>query len=695
MHSLKNFINNVPLKTITVDVFDTVLLRRVYPEALQFALHGRRCVKILRERTGIPLSPIAFATLRRSARRGIDSEHRHQGFDPEAGIEEIFRALLEQLLAVQGKILPEQEKQEIIQLFIAEEIALEKRCLRPDHGLLRILASAKEKKGVRLYFLSDMYLSRMHITSLFEHFGIIGLFDGGMTSADLGYSKGSGKLYERVLRGGVIDDFVPALNLHIGDHPHADRLNAVSFACCTFLRSTWHHRCYRPLMHLLGGIPLWFLHRKALHSWSVTLRRAERRQKKILGREQYLLYRTGLRIFGPALLQYSAYLGLSAMSSARPIFFFSREAPFLGHLLNLFHAGKTPISMKVLPTLNRISILRTLAYMLLTQTEIRDSVSILNLFWQGEAKHTIEDFLESLGLTKNHLGLSDLVLRQFRKHEFNRYVAALCDDPVRGGIILEPMRLASDKVLLELQRTGFFDQRKAMIGDVGWHGSMQILLEHIMVLRGNPIDLRGIYVGNTGRNLYALPQRPNIEGVLFDSLETESAKRLSSVGLWEQVIIRAFTDELHPLRDGIEECFSLWRSTRPLSPEILYAHVLSRIVRFFWKPTRREVSLFASLTHTPDMGVSQSQPLVEIGLPFSLVWRLFLGTPKKFQRLLDRQVWQGGFLTWFRLHPFLWMRSLVRHSDGELCHVHETRIDGLYEIPRTPVSMCRPPHTTC
>lgn len=692
MRSLRRIIAAAPLKTVTVDVFDTVLLRKLYPEEWAFLLHARRVVPLLRERAGISISPVAFASLRSYLRRSIDAEHALQGFDREARVGEIFSLLVDFLLAVRGKTLPQDVRSEIADAFLHEEIALEKQSLRPNHHLLRILREAKATKGVRVYFLSDMYLSREHLQELFRHFGIADLFDDGATSSDLGYSKGTGRLYERVLRGGVIENFDPARNLHIGDSVHADVRSARFFAFCAIAWRKWHHRVYRPCLCFIGRTVVLWHQRSALRTWRRSLRKLQRTRERNLGNDQRVLYRLGLRCFGPALLHYIAYLSASAIATHRPVFFFSREAPFLKHLFRTLQNGMPQTTVEALPSLNRIALLRALGYVLLTQTEVRDSYSILSLFWEGEAKHNIEDFLQSIGVSREHLGMSELMLRQFRKHEFMRYISSLCDDEARGGLILEPMRQACNAVLVQLQRARFFEQQRLIVADVGWRSSMQILLEHIAFLWGKNPDVRGIYLGTVGRNLYGLPRQKNVEGVLFDTLEDETAKVLHSVALWEQVMIRGFSGELHFLRKGIEDCFLQWCGTLPPAPDILYQKALPNVLRIFRHPSRREIRLLGGIEHTPDMGVSRLSPLVDMHLPFSWVWKLFLFHPQKFQKLFDRQFWQGAFLRWYGLTPFMRFRSFIRHADGEWAFVERSRLEGLYEIPRTPVTMCRPPH---
>lgn len=662
---LQSLLAEGKVRTITVDVFDTVLLRRLYPEKLQWMFHGRSARTLLREYLGIDISPYGFTSLRLYVGRVIGAEKRQGGYDAEARLEEIFALMIDMLLTKERRTVAPNKKSTIVAALVREELAIERKFLKPAWSLIRFLRLVREKHGVKTYFLSDMYLSRSHIQELFQHFGIADVFDGGAASSDLGYSKGSGRMYTRILEGGVIGPFGPTTHAHIGDHLHADVVQAQCIACETIHCRDFHHVCYRPLVRGIGCLAY------LLYSWCFSIRlryefqRALQQRLRSLGPDSRVLFRLGYEVFGPPLLQYLSYLHTSSLFGGRPIYFLSKEAILL---LRLFHVlwGEEEGRAYMLPSLSRSIALRAFAYLALTTTAWRDTKGILRLFWWGQEKEAMRDLLESIGLSADVWGLSRFLLDRSDREESVRMLATIFDGcSSERARFLQPLEKACEVVKNELNVTRFLSQRQIIVTDVGWHGSVQILLGEYAALLGWFPRIRGIYLGTVLSSPYGLPRLGNVEGVIFNSLQGKDASFLFAPALWEQVLSRGKERALSFLIEGIEECLHFWKIHVPFAPDRLLHVTREERKRFFSHPSWDEVRLLGPLEHEVGGGLTKPRPLVDMHLQRRWVRRVFFLEPRAFAILYSKQCWQRGFLRWYGLHSFSWLgrcRTVVEQA---------------------------------
>jgi FMN phosphatase YigB (HAD superfamily) len=192
---------------ISVDVFDTVLLRSHVSERRRFSALACQVAVELHKR-GFRVEPALLfrsrAEVQALAYRAIEVDH------PDGDVQ------LEKLLSAQAQLLS-------LPPWVAEimhevELACEQKWLLPNCSLLKNLVALKTE-GFRIIAVSDTYYSKLTLQRLFRE--IVGEhpFEAIYSSSELFATKKSERLFHHVLAA----ETVPSHRiLHIGDDRHAD-----------------------------------------------------------------------------------------------------------------------------------------------------------------------------------------------------------------------------------------------------------------------------------------------------------------------------------------------------------------------------------------------------------------------------------------------------------------------------------------
>jgi hypothetical protein len=199
---------------VSVDVFETLLLRRVDAESVTEASE-RELVRRLRQLGREPVldpGPARFEAFTRAAERNAAL-----GLDFCASLAE---ALPLWVADVAGPSFVPPEG------FIDRMEEYEWRCERgivgPNPPLIPWLRRVRNR-AERVVFTSDMHLSTDRISALLQHVGYRDLFDAGYVSSDEGVRKVTGRLYTRVTEAEGVS---PESILHVGDSLEVDGLRA-------------------------------------------------------------------------------------------------------------------------------------------------------------------------------------------------------------------------------------------------------------------------------------------------------------------------------------------------------------------------------------------------------------------------------------------------------------------------------------
>jgi FMN phosphatase YigB (HAD superfamily) len=191
-----------PLDLVCVDVFDTIVTRRVGdPEAVFFVV-GQK----LHRQGDITLHPETFARARALAER---LARRHLGESGEITLDDIYR----QLVRAHGQLKP------VLNRLMAEELATEAEllCVLPGaHDLLNAARAAAK----RLAFVSDMYLPSLFLRQQLQKRHLLQKSDLVFVSCECGSAKvQDGALFRYVLQKTGVSS---ACAIHVGNSWEAD-----------------------------------------------------------------------------------------------------------------------------------------------------------------------------------------------------------------------------------------------------------------------------------------------------------------------------------------------------------------------------------------------------------------------------------------------------------------------------------------
>lgn len=192
---------------ITIDIFDTLLLRNDKPELQRFHETAVFQEKVLAEQNlGIDRNDLFFSRL-------ICSHVARHHSVPEVDIrlEKIFYLMCNFL-----KIEP----LEYIPRFIDIELDYEKKNLTPNYKLVNFLQTLR--KDLKIYFISDTYFPLSLLTQLMDHFIPNFVYDGIYASCDFSTTKRNGQLYDLFC---LNEKLHPSQIIHVGDNYKSDVLN--------------------------------------------------------------------------------------------------------------------------------------------------------------------------------------------------------------------------------------------------------------------------------------------------------------------------------------------------------------------------------------------------------------------------------------------------------------------------------------
>jgi predicted HAD superfamily hydrolase len=207
MKTFEALIKENSVKCLSLDIFDTLLLRKVWPELSRYKKLARVISKDLRLQ-GINLD---WRTIYQSRLKGLAISYRTVK-SVNGRREGKIKDVIKYQLLILG--LPSS----LANFFLMKELELEMGQLIPNEKLLEICRSFKTSGG-RLVLASDMYLDTGSIRKLLSHFSIESLFDEVYVSSDLGITKAGGELFDHILK---TEGFNHNDVLHIGDNILSD-----------------------------------------------------------------------------------------------------------------------------------------------------------------------------------------------------------------------------------------------------------------------------------------------------------------------------------------------------------------------------------------------------------------------------------------------------------------------------------------
>lgn len=180
-------IHNKKYKYIFLDIFDTIVSRKVQPEYTK-KIWANKIIKKL----ALNISMLELY----KKRNEVEKKLGQQAFNNNNDWEFKYIDLVDELY---NYLHPTISLKKFQQLAIKTEIEVESSVLIPEKNLLKELAQAK-KENKKIYCISDMYLSKEMIKKIFTNLNIIDLFTDFYISCEYMKNKKTGSLYDIVLK---------------------------------------------------------------------------------------------------------------------------------------------------------------------------------------------------------------------------------------------------------------------------------------------------------------------------------------------------------------------------------------------------------------------------------------------------------------------------------------------------------------
>lgn len=202
-------------KTVTVDVWDTLLRRRCHPDAIKLHL----CRYLLNNYWSF--LPVSYRDnwkllqARLQAEGILARQSKSCGYDEEYLYHEVYKRWLE-LIQFDFNATQEGFYEELSASLEKIELEQEHYVTYPDPHIKETLANYAD---CQVAFLSDFYFPAKHVQKLLEVHGFSDLVTFGVVSCDVKLNKRSGRLFEyfHSLYGSV-----PERHTHIGDNAWSD-----------------------------------------------------------------------------------------------------------------------------------------------------------------------------------------------------------------------------------------------------------------------------------------------------------------------------------------------------------------------------------------------------------------------------------------------------------------------------------------
>ncbi|TSC97413.1 MAG: Haloacid dehalogenase protein [Candidatus Peregrinibacteria bacterium Greene1014_49] len=654
MKSLAHHIRRYGTTSVSVDVFDPLLLRTIGNERERYRRIAVRWQPFLEEH-GMCMSPLHVALWRQWIVSVLQEAAADQ--NKEAFLDEIVEALVRRLSIVCGNMLSPDAIKLLSRKLVYEELLEEKTMLRLNVSLVNVLREFK-KNGGRIYFISDMYLRGEHVSHLLGHFGIMDIFHGGVTSSDVGGGKGTGTPFQMLLRRHLFPMVDHHKHVHVGDHAVVDIATPRSLGIPTLqAQSTfvWWVRLWGQIrFRLPNAWTMFFLCRNTRRKF----RRFVQMRSSLLPDPMHTLWSAGARLATP-LAYFFVYTAEYARAlRCRPVFC-SGEMHQCMKYYRVWGGSEEAVGWRFL---RRVHAIRALFHRIITTQEHSFHSTMLRLAIADT--ETPSRLLETLGVPEERARLADFALRQsFHSPEsldnqmrsvpwmehFFRYVT---DDPDCKRVLWE-----ADTSLLAALHTLHQDGKgEILLVDVGWNGTIQGFFEQYIRLHGYRDVVRGLYFGVTG-NLMEFGHRAKMRGVLVQNgFRHPHAAGLFVKALWEYILAPPAQEDFkhRMIAQGVDAGMAFLHKEH-LPPHLFFRALFPDTLQLLEQPKRAEIDLLGRIVFDEGLQKKDSFPMADLSMPLHRVWRRFLRHPRRYWRtVVVKQQWRHAFLRWYRLYPISW-----------------------------------------
>lgn len=623
------------IKTVTVDIFDTILRRKVWPEDLQFLVAAKSQSKHLKLAHGIEIAPFEFFEMRIEA-RSIILRRNQELYDDnqlvdvgETSIRDWFRTVIELVMLEKRLEIEEHNLSRTVTRLVEIELEVESRNLAVNRHIKKRLEDF-QNAGIRIFFLSDMYLSSEDIQTLLEKKGLLHLFESGFTSGDQSMGKHSGKLFQ-ALANGLIPGFSLGRNLHIGDNRLSDYIAPISLGSSAFHYRSIRNYTIRPSLTFIGKL-------------IVAVSRLSQRAKII----RKIQANEGPRgsvaftnfLFSALVLAFLKRVKFMVRNNPDSAYVFvSAEGPVL---LGLYESIFGPCEKNIVMAegVNRRA---SLAYLFSIYSE-KGLGSPGALLYETANTESYEPLLDLIKLYGSDL--TGYPVHVVEAKELSSLMKKLSQKKLSK--VAHPVTTLLSKV-----DGGKF--KKIVLVDLGWGGTIEGNLRLASSLLGKKTLISGLYLGFLG---YARAVNPFSQGVVFSSLKKRKNFNIFLPVVWEHMFSTSTAKKPASKPDLLSQMLEHVKRADAMSPALpkSFTEATSILLsRELTRPSTEQAIYYGSISDKRGLEKTSSFSVVPDFSNSRQYWKGHLKNPHESYRILaDSRHWPEGAAKIHRI-PFLYL----------------------------------------
>lgn len=613
------------VEAVFVDVFDTVITRNLFRPADLF-LRMRQKLSEAAELDGLSEVLSDYPRLRATAETLARSR---SGLKGEVSFDNIYSTFSE----ITG--LDEEQTSLLANHEIREEIA-------SVAGIktLAVLLKEVRSSGVRVAFLSDMYLPQEIIMEMLNDVGVFEPGDILYVSGTIGKKKSSGSMFRFVMNDLGLR---PSQIVHIGDYLWSDYLiPRIKFGIQSLnsriarnntYESLWGEGCCCLLCSSLAG--------------ASRAARLARSGEGTVG--EAALYNIGCNVIGPMLTVFILWLFQQAQKNGiRRLYFLSRDGEIMLEIAHvLAKRADVDIDLRYL-SVSRASVLPALGSIAVDAylDRVREDNVVMTLQVIADRLKLKVDLLQDLlnckGIVQDDVGAP------IAPETVNCIFFKLKTDPLLREMVQENTKESYCFLNNYLKQMDMFDGTPLAVVDLGWHGTIQDVIYACWGERFGNCGIAGYYFaidrpgqhGNRKTGFFFEPgmdlsiMHQNLFRVLMEVMCAAPhgmAYRYSenSKGIVEPVLLPIEHSEnierVNIIRGGVRAFLKFLdvESTNVSDYSQIRPQVLSVLLKLFLYPNRDESSALGEMRFSADQA---SHGLNRIAPPFtfSTVLKYFL-----------------------------------------------------------------------
>lgn len=486
-------------KIKTVDVWDTLLRRDCHPECIKLATAAHVFFELSgRFKPNYPgyweIYQARVDTEMRLARAA-----REANKDEEYEIVDVLNEWLQTVL-----VTPFDDR--LPGHFAEYELSVEVRRTFRDPDIEAFL---KQHAAERTIFLSDFYMTSDMLKRLLGQKGLSHLFDGGMSSCDVGLNKRSGTLFKHVHE---IYGIAPHEHVHVGDHPWSDVESPAQLGVTgmSFVPEK-SHAARKEREGLFASRDVLFQHLRTLS------KQASASSTQGLQKTEAAAFAFGVEA-APLFLGFALWIAEQSIAQRLDhVYFLTREGEFFRRIYETVFPDQTLFGHR-LPACSDLEVSRLSTFIASMEEVSKDE---FNRIWRLNRSQRVAGLFSTLGL--DHADFSDLLAEVglvpsdvIERPEENESLSKLIRSPAFIAAVNDK-RVQQRELLSEyLSGKGISQDDKVGVVDIGWRGTIQDNLARIRPAT----HFHGMYLG---LRKMLNPQASNVTKVAYGADERVDA----------------------------------------------------------------------------------------------------------------------------------------------------------------------------